>query len=41
MAADKKARDGKLRFVLPRAIGEAVVADDVSAEEIAQALASH
>ena len=40
MAADKKARDGKLRFVLPRAIGEAVVADDVSPEEVAQALAS-
>jgi 3-dehydroquinate synthase len=39
MAADKKARGGKLSFILPRAIGEVEVADDVTPQEIAQALA--
>jgi 3-dehydroquinate synthase len=38
MAADKKARGGRLRFVLPRAIGEVAVADDVRPQEIVQAL---
>jgi 3-dehydroquinate synthase len=38
MGADKKARGGRLRFVLPRGIGAAEVADDVEPEEIAAAL---
>jgi 3-dehydroquinate synthase len=29
MAQDKKVRDGRLRFILARAIGEAFVTDDV------------
>ena len=40
MAADKKARGGRLRFVLPRGIGAVEVADDVQPEEIAFALAA-
>jgi len=40
MAADKKARGGRLRFVLPRVIGAADIVDDVQPEEIAQALAA-
>lgn len=39
MAADKKARGGRLRFVLPRAIGEVAITEDVQPEEIAAALA--
>jgi len=35
MAADKKRRGGRLRFVLPREIGEVVIADDVP-EEVAR-----
>jgi 3-dehydroquinate synthase len=40
MAADKKARGGRLRFVLPRVVGAAAIADDVQPEEIVQALAT-
>jgi shikimate kinase/3-dehydroquinate synthase len=40
MAADKKARGGRLRFVLPRGIGSVDVVDDVRPEEIALALAA-
>ena len=32
MGSDKKRRDGRLRFVLPRAIGDVTVVDDVPAE---------
>ncbi len=40
MGADKKARGGKLSFILPRAIGKVEVTDDVTPEELAQALAA-
>ncbi|MDH7497793.1 MAG: 3-dehydroquinate synthase, partial [Syntrophomonadaceae bacterium] len=36
MAVDKKVRDGRLRFVLPRGIGEALVVDDVEDETVRQ-----
>ncbi|UCH36046.1 MAG: 3-dehydroquinate synthase, partial [Armatimonadota bacterium] len=39
MAADKKARGGRLRFVLPRAIGDVEVVDDVRPDEVTTALA--
>lgn len=34
MKTDKKARDGVIRFILPRKIGEVFAADDVTEEEI-------
>jgi 3-dehydroquinate synthetase len=34
MATDKKRVDNRLRFILPRAIGEIVIVDDVTREEI-------
>jgi 3-dehydroquinate synthase len=34
MGQDKKVQDGKLRFILARAIGEAFVADDVPSEKV-------
>jgi shikimate kinase/3-dehydroquinate synthase len=40
MAADKKARGGRLRFVLPRSIGVVEIANDVRPEEIARSLAA-
>jgi 3-dehydroquinate synthase len=39
MAADKKRRDGRLRFVLPEEIGRVVVLDDVSREAALETLA--
>ncbi len=38
MFADKKRRGSQLRFILPRAIGEVVVADDVPADEVLEVL---
>ncbi|HHX45405.1 MAG TPA: 3-dehydroquinate synthase [Chloroflexi bacterium] len=38
MAADKKRRGGRLRFVVPRAIGEVVVDDDVPEADVLAAL---
>jgi len=38
MFMDKKKQGGKLRFVLPRAIGDVIVVDDVSAGEVIAAL---
>ena len=38
MGSDKKRRGGRLRFVLPRAIGDVAVVDDVSREEVLVAL---
>jgi 3-dehydroquinate synthase len=38
MRRDKKVREGRLHFVLPGAIGEAVVATDVSEDELVEAL---
>ena len=38
VARDKKVIDGKLHFVLPVAIGETVIADDVTAAELEKAL---
>ena len=38
LATDKKARAGRWRFLLPRAIGQVVPADDVDAEEVALAV---
>jgi 3-dehydroquinate synthetase len=40
MRHDKKAEAGRLRFVLPEAIGSVRIADDVTDDEIRQALAS-
>ncbi len=34
MAQDKKVKDGKMRFVLARALGEAFLADDVTGEDL-------
>jgi 3-dehydroquinate synthase len=39
MAQDKKVRDGRLRFILARAIGDAFVADDVDTEVVRRLLA--
>lgn len=39
MGQDKKVQDGRLRFVLARAIGEAFVADDVPMEAVRSVLA--
>jgi 3-dehydroquinate synthase len=38
MQQDKKARRGKLRFVLTRGIGKAFVTDDVALDDVAAAL---
>jgi 3-dehydroquinate synthase len=38
MAQDKKVRDGRLRFILARGIGEAFVADDVPPEAVLRLL---
>jgi 3-dehydroquinate synthase len=38
MHADKKKRGGRLRFVLPRAIGDVAVVDDVTADEVIEVL---
>ena len=38
MRADKKVRDGRLSFVLPTAIGQTTIVDDVEDEEIVRAL---
>lgn len=38
MLHDKKARAGKLRFVLPTAIGAVAIADDVAEDHISQAI---
>jgi 3-dehydroquinate synthase len=40
MMKDKKTRDGRLTFILPRRIGEAVIAPDVAAGEIRDFLAA-
>lgn len=39
LQGDKKVRDGKLRFVMPTAIGSVEILDDVSQEEIVTCLA--
>jgi 3-dehydroquinate synthase len=39
LQGDKKVRDGKVRFVLPTAIGAVVMRDDVAAETIAEVMA--
>ncbi len=39
MAQDKKVVDGKLRFILARAIGEAFVTADVDAATVRQVIA--
>jgi 3-dehydroquinate synthase len=38
MAQDKKVIDGRLRFILTRAIGEAFVADDVPGDVVRKLL---
>jgi 3-dehydroquinate synthase len=38
MFADKKRRGSRLRFVLPRAIGDVVIADDLPAEQVIEVL---
>jgi len=38
MLSDKKKKSGKLRFVLPREIGEVVIAEDVTRDEVIAAL---
>jgi 3-dehydroquinate synthase len=38
MSSDKKRRGGKLRFVLPRAIGDVVITDEVSREIVVDVL---
>ena len=38
MSADKKNREGKLRLILPRAIGQVDIADNVARDEIVAAL---
>jgi 3-dehydroquinate synthetase len=38
MASDKKRRHGRLRWILPRAIGEVEIAEDVPAEVVLEAL---
>jgi 3-dehydroquinate synthase len=39
MAADKKRRNGRLRFVLPQRIGEVVISDQVPVEVALRAIA--
>ncbi len=38
MQSDKKVRSGKVRFVLPKAIGSVEIADDISQEDIRRSL---
>ena len=38
MATDKKRRGKRLRFVLPRAIGDVIVTSDVTEEQVLQTL---
>jgi 3-dehydroquinate synthase len=38
MQTDKKMLDGKLHFILPRALGDVVIVDDVRREEVAWAI---
>lgn len=38
MASDKKRRHGRLRWILPRAVGEVEIAEDVPAEAVLEAL---
>ena len=38
MQADKKRLDGKLRFVLPRGLGDVVVVGDIASEDVAAAI---
>jgi 3-dehydroquinate synthase len=40
MRTDKKVRNGKIRFILPKGIGHAVMHDDVQAELVREALQS-
>ncbi|MFZ9229369.1 MAG: 3-dehydroquinate synthase [Prochlorococcaceae cyanobacterium] len=40
LQGDKKVKDGKVRFVLPTAIGTVVIRDDVDAQTIAAAMAT-
>jgi 3-dehydroquinate synthase len=40
MGADKKRRGKKLRFVLPRALGDVIVTDDVAQNDVLEVLAS-
>jgi len=40
MQHDKKARDGKVRFVLPTALGAVEIFDDVSAEDVKEVIRS-
>jgi 3-dehydroquinate synthase len=40
LQADKKVRDGRVRFVLPTAIGTVMLRDDVEPDQILQALAN-
>ncbi|MFM7393755.1 MAG: 3-dehydroquinate synthase family protein, partial [Cyanobium sp.] len=40
LQGDKKVRDGRVRFVLPTAIGQVVIRDDVGAAVIREALAA-
>jgi 3-dehydroquinate synthase len=40
MRHDKKSRDGRLRFVLPRQLGEVALMDDVSEEDVRKVLTS-
>lgn len=41
MAVDKKVQNGKLRLILMRALGESVISDQVSGEQICQMLDRH
>ena len=38
MGSDKKVRNGRLRFVVPRALGRVEIRDDISTERVEQAL---
>ena len=40
MRRDKKARDGRMNFVLPRAIGDSYISDEVQEETLAAVLES-
>ena len=40
LQADKKVRDGRVRFVLPTAIGTVMIRDDVESEQVLAALAA-
>ena len=38
LSSDKKVRDGRVRFIVPRAIGQVEIRDDISTERVEQAL---